>query len=162
MIKFWSYKRELTKYKNNLNKQINNSLNSGNIFFGDQLNLFEKRFILKNKSKYGIAVGSGTDALLIALKALEIKKGDEVITSPLSFVATTNSIIHVGAKPVFVDVGDDLNMDPNLIEKVITKKTKAIMPVHWTGRVCKMDKILSIAKKYNLTLIEDAAAQNSK
>ena len=74
MIKFWSYKRELTKYKNNLNKQINNSLNSGNIFFGDQLNLFEKRFILKNKSKYGIAVGSGTDALLIALKALEIKK----------------------------------------------------------------------------------------
>ena len=80
-----------------------------------------------------------------------------MITSPISFVATANSIIHVGAKPVFVDVGDDLNINPDLIEEAITKNTKAIMPVHWTGRVCKMEKIIKIAKKYNLKIIEDAA-----
>ena len=78
MIKFWSYKRELNRYKGKLNSQINKSLKSGNIFFGEQLSSFEKKFIKKNKSKYGIAVGSGTDALLIALTALGIKKGDQV------------------------------------------------------------------------------------
>ena len=80
-----------------------------------------------------------------------------MITSPISFIASVSSIIHVGAKPVFVDVGDDLNISSDLIESAITKKTKAIMPVHWTGRICDMDKILKIAKKYNLIVIEDAA-----
>ena len=94
---------------------------------------------------------------MMSLWSSGIKKGDEVITSPVSFVATANSIIHVGAKPVFVDVGEDLNINADLIEAAINKKTKAIMPVHWTGRVCKMDKIVKIAKKYNLKIIEDAA-----
>ena len=94
---------------------------------------------------------------MMSLWSSGIKRGDEVITSPISFVATANSIIHVGAKPVFVDVGDDLNINPDLIEAAITRKTKAIMPVHWTGRVCEMDKIVKIAKRYKLKIIEDAA-----
>ena len=75
---------------------------------------------------------------MMALWSCGIKKGDEIITSPISFVATVGSIIHLGAKPIFADVGQDLNIDPNKIEKLITKKTKAIMPVHWTGRICDM------------------------
>ena len=94
---------------------------------------------------------------MLSLWSIGIKKGDEVITSPISFIATSNSISHIGAKPVFVDIGDNLNINPDLIEKAITKKTKAIMPVHWTGRVSNMDKIVKIAKKYNLAIIEDAA-----
>ena len=157
MIKFWSYKRELTKYKNNLNKQINNSLNSGNIFFGDQLNLFEKRFILKNKSKYGIAVGSGTDALLIALKALGIKKGDEVITASNTAIPTISAIINSGAYPRLVDVGEDYLIDVKKIQKEINKKTKAIIPVHLYGQSCNMREIIKIAKKNKIEIVEDCA-----
>ena len=94
---------------------------------------------------------------MMSLWSNGITKGDEVITSPISFIASSNSIIHVGAKPVFVDVGEDLNINPDLIEKAITKKTKAILPVHWTGRMANMEKILKIAKKYKLIVIEDAA-----
>ena len=94
---------------------------------------------------------------MLALWSLGIGKGDEVITSPISFIATLGSIMHVGAKPIFVDVKDDFNLDEDLIEKKITKKTRAIMPVHWAGRMCNMTKIKSIAKKYNLKIIEDAA-----
>ena len=147
------YKEE----KKDILKLINKVLSKGNLILTEEVKNFERSICSYTGAKYCLGLNSGTDALMMSLWSCDIKKGDEVITSPLSFVATANSIIHVGAKPVFVDVGDDLNMDPNLIEKVITKKTKAIMPVHWTGRVCKMDKILSIAKKYNLTLIEDAA-----
>ena len=107
MIKFWSYKRELNRYKGKLNSQINKSLKSGNIFFGEQLSSFEKKFIKKNKSKYGIAVGSGTDALLIALTALGIKKGDQVITASNTAIPTITAIINSGATPKLVDVGDD-------------------------------------------------------
>ena len=83
--------------------------------------------------------------------------GDEVITVPYTFVATVGSIVTAGAKPVFVDVKDDYNIDENQIVSAITKKTKAIMPVHWAGRPCEMDKILSIAKKYNLKVVQDSA-----
>ena len=94
---------------------------------------------------------------MMSLWACGVKKNDEVITSSLSFVASAGSIAHLGAKPIFVDVNDDLNINPDLIESCITKKTKAILPVHWTGRMCDMDKISKIAKKHNLIIIEDAA-----
>jgi dTDP-4-amino-4,6-dideoxygalactose transaminase len=94
---------------------------------------------------------------MMALWALGIGKGDEVITTPISFVATTGSIVHVGATPVYVDVRDDQNIDPALIEAKITPKTKAIMPVHWGGRIADMDAIMAIAKKRNLVVIEDSA-----
>jgi len=93
----------------------------------------------------------------LSLKALEIGPGDEVITVPYTFIATVGSIVTAGAKPVFVDVKEDYNIDENKIVTAITKKTKAIMPVHWAGRPCEMDKILSIAKKYKLHIVQDSA-----
>ena len=95
--------------------------------------------------------------MTIGLHLLGVRKGDEVITTPNSFIASTAVIVHLGAKPIFVDVLDDQNMDPSQIEKVITKKTKVIMPVHLSGRMCQMDRIMNIAKKYKIKVIEDAA-----
>ncbi len=138
-------------------KIIKRVLSKGNLILTKEVMNFEKSICKYTGAKYCLGLNSGTDALMMSLWSSGIKKGDEVITSPISFVATANSIIHVGAKPVFVDVSDDLNINVDLIEAAITKKTKAIMPVHWTGRVCKMDKIIRIAKKYNLKIIEDAA-----
>ncbi len=136
---------------------IKRVLKKGNLILTSEVEFFEKSVARYTGSKYCLGVNSGTDALMLGLWSSGIKKGDEVITSPISFIATSNSISHIGAVPVFVDIDEDLNINPDLIEKAITKKTKAIMPVHWTGRVCKMDKIMKIAKKYNLIVIEDAA-----
>ena len=138
-------------------KIVHKVLSKGNLILTKEVQNFEKSICKYTNSKYCLGLNSGTDALMMSLWSSGIKKGDEVITSPISFVATANAIVHVGAKPVFVDVGDDLNINPDLIENAITKKTKAIIPVHWTGRVCKMDKIMKIAKKYRLIVIEDAA-----
>ena len=91
------------------------------------------------------------------MHCLGIKKGDEVLTTPNSFIASAATIVHLGAKPVFVDVGDEQNIDVDKIENKITKRTKCIMPVHLTGRMCDMNKINALAKKYNLAVIEDAA-----
>ena len=132
-------------------------LSKGNLILTKEVQNFEKSICKFTGAKFCLGLNSGTDALMMSLWSSGIKRGDEVITSPISFVATANSIIHVGAKPVFVDVRDDLNINPDLIEAAITKNTKAIMPVHWTGRVCEMDKIIKIAKKYKLKIIEDAA-----
>ena len=138
-------------------KIVEKVLSKGNLILTKEVQNFEKSICKFTGAKFCLGLNSGTDALMMSLWSSGIKRGDEVITSPISFVATANSIIHVGAKPVFVDVGDDLNINPYLIEAVITKNTKAIMPVHWTGRVCEMDKIIKIAKKYKLKIIEDAA-----
>ena len=99
-----------------------------------------KKISLQCKVKYCVALNSGTDALTLSLHLLGVKRGDEVITPPNSFVASAATIIHLGAKPVFVDIKDDQNIDENKIESQITKKTKAIMPVHLTGRMCNMIK----------------------
>ena len=138
-------------------KIVEKVLSKGNLILTKEVQNFEKSICKFTGAKFCLGLNSGTDALMMSLWSSGIKRGDEVITSPISFVATANSIIHVGAKPVFVDVGDDLNINPDLIEAAITKNTKAIMPVHWTGRVCEMDKITKIAKKYKLKIIEDAA-----
>ena len=114
---------------------------------GRYVEKFEKEFCKYQKTKYAIGVGSGTDAIFLSLKALGIKEGDEVLTPTYSFYATAGAIATTGAKPVFVDVKNDLNIDENKIEQKITKKTKAIVPVHWSGGVCEMEKILKIAKK---------------
>ena len=146
MIKFWSYNRELKKYKNRIYSKINKSLNSGQIFFGNELFDFEKKFIKKNKSKYGIAVGSGTDALFIALKSLGIKKGDEIITAANTVIPTISAIRSTGASPRLVDIGNNYLIDPLKIEKEITSKTRAIIPVHLYGQTCDMEKIIKISK----------------
>ena len=163
MIKFWSYKKEYIKHKKQLLKNIDKTISKGNIFFGDELKKFEKNFIKKYKSKFGIAVGSGTDALLISLLALNIKKGDEIITSANTAIPTISAIINSGANPRLVDIGDDYLIDYKKIEKSINKKTKAIIVVHLYGQSCNMEKIIKIANKYKLKIIEDCAqAQGAK
>ncbi len=124
---------------------------------GEEVLKFENNIKKICKTKYCIALNSGTDALTLAMHCLGIKKNDEVITTSNSFIASTATIIHLGAIPIFVDVKHDQNIDEDLIEKKITKKTKAIMPVHLTGRMCNMKKIMKIAKKHNLLVIEDCA-----
>ena len=137
-------------------KLINNTVKFNDFTLGRCVDTFEKKFCKYQKVKYAVGVGSGTDAIFLSLKALNIKDGDEVITPTYSFYATAGAIATTGAKPVFVDIKDDLNIDENEIEKKITKRTKAIIPVHWSGRICNMRKITNIAKKYKLHLIEDA------
>ena len=137
-------------------KKIELVVKKGDYTLGNEVNKFEKNIRKITGAKYAISVGNGTDALYLALKALNIGRNDEVITTPFTFIATVASIVTAGAKPVFVDVKDDYNIDELKIEKAITKKTKAIMPVHWSGRPCEMQKILNIAKKYNLKIIQDS------
>ena len=143
--------------KKNYLKIFDKILDEGQFVGGKEISKFEKNISKLCKTKFAVSLNSGTDALTMALHLLGIRKGDEVITPPNSFIASTSVIVHLGAKPVFVDVKDDQNIDPNLIERAITNKTKAIMPVHLCGRVAEMDKIMEIAKKYNLRVIEDAA-----
>ena len=136
---------------------IESVLAKGDYIAGTKVQSFEDIVNITIGSKFCVALNSGTDALVCAMVALGIKAGDEVITPPNSFIASTASIIHIGAKPVFVDVLEDQNLDPSKIEDAITNKTRAIMPVHLTGKTCKMDDIMSIAKKYDLRVIEDSA-----
>ena len=163
MIDFWSYKKEYKKYKKDILKSIDNALIKGNIFFGDELLKFEKNFTKKYNYKYGLAVKSCTDALYISLKVLGVKKGDEVITAANTAIPTISAIILAGAKPKLVDISSDYLINVNHIKKSITSKTKAIIPVHLYGQSCDMPKILKIAKKYKLKIIEDCAqAQGAK
>jgi len=124
---------------------------------GPEVEEFEHRFAPLCGTQFAVGVNSGTDALILALKALEIGPGDEVITPPNGFVSSVSAVIQVGAKPVFVDVGEDYNIDPRLIECAVTTRAKAILPVHLTGNPAKMDQILEIARKHGLAVVEDAA-----
>ncbi len=132
-------------------------LRSGNLSLGPKYREFEQKFAKKIGRKYACTVSSGTAGLHLAMLTARIKPGDEVITSPFSFVASANSILYVGAKPVFVDIDPKTyNINPSKIETVVTKKTKAILVVHIFGQTSDMEQIHKIAKKYNLKIIEDA------
>ena len=132
-------------------------IGSGQFVLGPQVAEFEERFATVCGVQFAVSVNSGTDALVFAFRALGIGSGDEVITVPNSFVATASAIALVGARPIFVDVTDDQNIDPELIESAITSRTKAILPVHLTGRVADMDAVLAIADQHDLFVVEDAA-----
>src|SRR3989338_6161929 len=132
-------------------------LDSGIIAQGPKVEKFEKKFAEFIGVKHAIATSNGTTALHVALLARSIGPGDEVITTPFTFIATANAIKMAGATPIFVDIEEEsFNINPDLIETVITPKTKAIMPVHLYGRAAQMDKIIEIARKYNILVIEDA------
>ncbi len=139
-------------------KEIIDTLRSGWITTGPKTVKFEEAFKKYIGSKYAIGVNSCTAGLHLSLVALGIGEGDEVITTPMTFAASANVVIHQRAKPIFVDIErDTLNIDPNLIEEKITPRTKAILIVHFGGHPCAMDEIMAIARKYNLAVIEDAA-----
>lgn len=151
-------KRQYETIKEDGDKAVLKVLNDAKYIMGENVLSFEKEFASYIGVKHAISVGNGTDALIIALKALGIGHGDEVITTPFTFFATAESISFVGATPVFVDVlKDSYNIDPEEIEKAITENTKAIMPVHIFGQAADMDEINRIAKKHGLYVIEDSA-----
>lgn len=156
-VPFIDLQQRFEEEKHEILACVENVLSKGHLILTEEVNEFEQKAAEYIKVKHVVGLNSGTDALMMALWAYGIGRGDEVITTPISFVATSGSIIHVGAKPVYVDVCDDQNIDPNKIEQAITHKTKAIMPVHWGGRIANMDAIMSIAQKHNLLVIEDAA-----
>jgi dTDP-4-amino-4,6-dideoxygalactose transaminase len=132
-------------------------LDHGQFVLGPEVEEFERRFAELCGTRHAAAVGTGTDALVLGLRALGIGAGDEVITAPNSFVASASAIALVGARPVFVDVGEDYNLDPDLLEAAVTPRTRAVLPVHLTGRPARMDAILEIARAHGLAVVEDAA-----
>lgn len=139
-------------------KEVEETLRSGWLGTGPKTELFENEFKKYEGAKYAISVNSATAGLHLSLKVLGVGPGDEVITTSLTFVSDANSIVHCGAKPVFADIDiNTWNIDPKEIERKITKRTKVIMPVHLHGRPCDMNKILEIAKKYHLFVVNDAA-----
>lgn len=151
-------KKQYEAIKEKIEQQVLQVLSDGQYIMGSNVKEFEKELCQYLGIKHSISVANGTDALVIALKALGIGEGDEIITTPYTFFATAESISLVGATPVFVDVRiDTFNIDCSKIAERITSKTKAIMPVHIFGQPCDMDEINNIARKYNLYVIEDAA-----
>ena len=151
-------KKQYASIKKEVNSAIKEVVTNQDFILGEEVKNLEKEVALYCNAKYAVGVASGTDALILSLKALGIKQGDEVITSPFTFVATAEAISLIGAKPVFVDIEPKTyNIDPALIEKKVTRFTKAIIPVHIYGQCADMDPIINIAKKCNLRVIEDAA-----
>tara|TARA_Y100000034_G_scaffold45936_1_gene56482 strand:+ start:12797 stop:13906 length:1110 start_codon:yes stop_codon:yes gene_type:complete len=140
-----------------ITKEIIRVMSKGEFILKDDVKKFEDKMASYLGVKHVIGVNSGTDALNLSTKLIGLKKGDEVITVAHTFVATIAAIVHTGAKPVFVDIKDDFNMDIGQIENKITDKTKAIIPVHLNGRVCDMGNLEEITKKHNLKIIEDSA-----
>ena len=156
-VPFVDLQQRYEEEKTELLACVDRVLKQGHFILTQEVNEFEEAAQKYIGVKHVIGLNSGTDALMMALWAHGVGKGDEVITTPISFVASTSSIIHVGAKPVYVDVRDDQIIDPTKIEAAITPHTKAILPVHWIGRVADMDAIMEIAHRHNLIVIEDAA-----
>jgi len=143
--------------KKEIDSAIQTVINESSFIGGHHVEELEKNIAAYCDTKYAVALNSGTDALYLALWALGIGEGDEVITTPFTFFATAEVIAKLGAKPVFVDIDSQtFNINPDLIEAKITKKTKAIIPVHLFGQPAEMDKINTLAKKYKLFVIEDA------
>ncbi len=145
------------RIKQRLMAAVEEVLESGKFILGPPVEAFEARFASLCGRKFAVGVGNGTDALVLALKILGIGPGDEVITVANTFVSTVSSIVMAGARPVFVDVRDDYNIDPGLVEKAITPRTKAILPVHLTGRPADMDPLMALARQYGLKVVEDCA-----
>lgn len=149
---------EITELRPKILEAVNTVLDKTNFIMGEEVKHFEQEVASFLGTKHAIGVNSGTDALVIALRALGIGVGDEVITTPFTFFATAESISAVGAKPIFVDIDETtFNIDPNLIEAAITPATKAIMPVHLYGRSANMSEIMAIATKHGLKVVEDCA-----
>src|SRR3989344_6982714 len=136
--------------------EVKNTLKSNFLTGGPKVKEFEEKFAAYVGAKYAVAVSSGTAALHLACLAAELKENEELITSPMTFAASSNCAFYCGAKPVFVDINEQGLINENKIEEAITSRTKVIIPVHYAGLPCNMEKINEIAKKNNLVVIEDA------
>jgi len=156
-VPFVAYSLQYKNLKKEIERAIDNVLLRGDLILRKDVEVFEKKLANFVGTKYAVGLNSGTDALFLSLLSAGIGKGDEVITVSHTFMASIAAIVQCGAKPILVDVADDFLMDTDKIEKVITSKTKAVMPVHLNGRMCDMDKLMKVAKKHNLLVIEDAA-----
>jgi dTDP-4-amino-4,6-dideoxygalactose transaminase len=157
VIPFFNYQRQLKTIDREINSAIKNVLKSGQLILGQEVKNFENNFSRYVGVKFGIGVNSGTDAIKIALKALSIKAGDEIITVANTAIPTISAIRETGATPVFCDIKRDYMIDENEIARLINKKTKAILPVHLYGQAANMPAILKIAKKHKLFVVEDCA-----
>lgn len=156
-INFIDLQAQYKKYETEINSEVMEVFNSAQFIGGEKLNTLEKNLVAYTGANHAIGCSSGTDALLLALMALDIGEGDEIITTPFTFIATAEVIALLGAKSVFVDIDEEsYNIDPTKIEAVITERTKAIIPVSLYGQCADMDKINEIAKRHNLVVIEDA------
>ncbi|MFA5102775.1 MAG: DegT/DnrJ/EryC1/StrS family aminotransferase [Candidatus Thermoplasmatota archaeon] len=156
-VPFLDLQRQYAQIKSEIDGAIQRVVDRQFFILGEELASFETEFASYLGTEYVVGVGSGTDALMLALRALGIGTGDEVITQPNSFIATTLAITEIGATPVFVDIDSDTyQIDVRQIESKITKKTKAILPVHIYGAPCEIDTLMGIAKKHHLFVVEDA------
>ena len=163
----YSYLKQQFSNADQLWKNLKKFVSTGDFTLGKELLSFEKKFAKLIGTKYAIGVNSGTDAIKLSLKVIGVKQGDEVITAANTFVATVGAICELGAKPIFVDCDDTFCMNVKLVEKKITVKTKAIVPVHFTGYMTNMIQLNKLSKKYKIPIVEDAcqsilASQNNK
>lgn len=157
-VEFINLKAQYECYKGDIDRAMQDVLNSSQFIMGKAVSDLESAMSVYVGSKHAIGCSSGTDALILALLALDIKSGDEVITSPFSFIASVEAIMLLGAKPVFVDIDEGTyNLNPALLESAITLQTKAIIPVAIFGQMADMESINAIAAKHNIPVIEDAA-----
>ena len=156
-VPFVNYPEHYRRIWSEVMEVIEEALSKGDLILRDQLRQFEENIASFTGTKYAVGLNSGTDALFLSLKAAGVGPGDEVITVAHTFVATTSAIVYCGAKPILVDIGEDMNMDLNQVDQVITPMTKAIIPVHLNGRMCDMVRLREIATKHDLLIIEDAA-----
>ncbi len=158
MTAYWSFKKDYQNNKKRYLHQFKKVLTSGKLIFGPELIKLERKVAKFIRCKYAVGVNSGTDAILISLMSLNLKKNDEIITTANTAIPTVSAIVSSGARPVFVDINEEnFLIDTNKIEKNISKKTKAIIVVHLYGQSPNMDKIISLAKKYKIEIIEDCA-----
>ena len=157
LVPYFDLKLQFSNLRSEIMQALDRVCSSTSFVLGEEVSEFEKEFAAYCEVKYCAALNSGTSALHLALLALGVRLGDEVITTPNTFIATAEAICYAGAKPVFVDIDPKAaNLDPALIEPAITERTKAILPVHLYGRPADMDRILEIARTHSLAVIEDA------
>jgi len=156
-VPFVSLDRQYLDLRDELHEAFDRVGRSGMYIMGQELERFESEAAEFCGTRYALGVANGSDALFLILKALGVGAGDEVITCPNSFIASAWVIVAANAKPVFVDAADDYNIDPDLLERAITPRTRAMIPVHLTGRPARMDQINALAERHGLAVIEDAA-----
>ena len=156
-VPFVDYRKQYLSLKEQLDAAIHRTLGEGNLILREDVAAFERALAELVGVRFAVGLNSGTDALIFALRAAGIGPGDEVVTVAHTFLATIEAVVHVGATPVLVDVGDDYLMDMEAFAAAVTPRTRAVIPVHLNGRVCDMERCLAIAERHGIAVVEDAA-----